>query len=68
MRRIFSLAASAGVVGLWSAAWAAPQALLVVTNGDVVSLMDVIRTSGATSIGLVTDDKIADAPLTSSGF
>ena len=36
--------------------------------GDVVTLMDVIRTSGATSIGLVTDDKIADAPLTASGY
>ena len=36
--------------------------------GDVVTLMDVIRTSGATSIGLVTDDRIADAPLTSSGY
>ncbi len=32
--------------------------------GDVVTLMDMIRTAGADSIGLVTDDKIADAPLT----
>ncbi len=31
--------------------------------GDVVGLMDLIRASGAESIGLVTDDKIADAPL-----
>jgi biopolymer transport protein TolR len=31
--------------------------------GDVVSLMDTIRAAGASSIGLVTDDKIADAPL-----
>jgi len=31
--------------------------------GDVVSLMDTIRAAGADGIGLVTDDKIADAPL-----
>jgi len=31
--------------------------------GDVVGLMDAIRASGAESIGLVTDDKLADAPL-----
>ena len=36
--------------------------------GDIVSLMDIIRTSGATSIGLVTDDKLADAPLGTSGL
>jgi len=36
--------------------------------GDVVSLMDTIRAAGASSIGLVTDDKIADAPLESSGL
>jgi len=31
--------------------------------GDVVTLMDTIRASGAEGIGLVTDDKIADIPL-----
>ncbi|MGH9870508.1 MAG: ExbD/TolR family protein [Candidatus Polarisedimenticolia bacterium] len=31
--------------------------------GDVVTLMDAIRSAGAEGIGLVTDDKIADAPL-----
>ena len=31
--------------------------------GDVVGLMDTIRAAGASSIGLVTDDKLADAPL-----
>jgi len=31
--------------------------------GDVVELMDAIRASGAASIGLVTDDKLADIPL-----
>jgi len=35
--------------------------------GDVVSLMDLVRSAGAESIGLVTDDKIADAPLGDSG-
>jgi len=35
--------------------------------GDVVTLMDLIRSAGAESIGLVTDDKIADAPLGQSG-
>jgi len=34
--------------------------------GDVVILMDVIRSAGAEGIGLVTDDKIADAPLQAS--
>ena len=36
--------------------------------GDVVILMDVVRNAGATSILLVTDDKIADAPLESASF
>jgi biopolymer transport protein TolR len=36
--------------------------------GDVVSLMDAIRAAGAEGIGLVTDDKIADAPLESASF
>ena len=36
--------------------------------GDVVTLMDLIRTAGATSIGLVTDDKIADSPLGESAM
>jgi len=36
--------------------------------GDVVSIMDTIRAAGASSIGLVTDDKIADAPLEASGL
>ena len=36
--------------------------------GDVVGLMDTIRAAGASSIGLVTDDKIADAPLNESGL
>ena len=31
--------------------------------GDVVNLMDRIRAAGAEGIGLVTDDKIAEAPL-----
>jgi len=31
--------------------------------GDVVGLMDAIRASGAKSIGLVTDDKLADTPI-----
>jgi len=31
--------------------------------GEVVGLMDAIRASGAESIGLVTDDKLADIPL-----
>ena len=35
--------------------------------GDVVNLMDLIRAAGAESIGLVTDDKIADAPLGETG-
>ena len=35
--------------------------------GDVVTLMDLVRSAGAESIGLVTDDKIADAPLGESG-
>ena len=35
--------------------------------GDVVTLMDLIRAAGAESIGLVTDDKIADAPLGETG-
>jgi len=35
--------------------------------GDVVTLMDLIRSAGAESIGLVTDDKIADAPLGETG-
>jgi len=30
--------------------------------GDVVGLMDMIRSSGAEGIGLVTDDKLARAP------
>jgi biopolymer transport protein TolR len=34
--------------------------------GDVVSVMDAIRSAGAEGIGLVTDDKIADAPLESA--
>lgn len=36
--------------------------------GDVVILMDVVRSAGATSILLVTDDKIADVPLESSSL
>jgi len=35
--------------------------------GDVVTLMDLVRSAGAESIGLVTDDKIADAPLGETG-
>lgn len=35
--------------------------------GDVVTLMDLVRSAGAESIGLVTDDKIADAPLGEAG-
>jgi len=31
--------------------------------GDVVLLMDRIRSAGAEGIGLVTDDKIAEAPI-----
>ena len=31
--------------------------------GEVVELMDSIRSAGAESIGLVTDDKLTDAPL-----
>jgi len=31
--------------------------------GDVVLLMDRIRSAGAEGIGLVTDDKIAEAPM-----
>ena len=38
------------------------------TYGDVVGVMDTVRAAGASSIGLVTDDKIADAPLESSGL
>ena len=40
MRWTVSLVASAGVVGLWSAAWAAPQALLVVAAADVELLCE----------------------------
>jgi len=36
--------------------------------GDVVLLMDSIRAAGAEGIGLVTDDRIADAPLESASF
>jgi len=31
--------------------------------GDVVLVMDTIRTAGAEGIGLVTDDKLSEAPL-----
>ena len=33
--------------------------------GDVVGLMDTIRAAGAENIGLVTEDKLAVAPVTS---
>ncbi|HKY33444.1 MAG TPA: biopolymer transporter ExbD [Candidatus Polarisedimenticolia bacterium] len=36
--------------------------------GDVVGVMDTIRSAGAEGIGLVTDDKIADAPLESAAL
>lgn len=35
--------------------------------GRVVSLMDAIRTAGAESIGLVTDDKLSEAPRPGAG-
>jgi biopolymer transport protein ExbD len=36
--------------------------------GEVVGLMDMIRSAGADNIGLVTDDKIAENPDLSAGL